>query len=586
MKESTTNPGHRRLVSKQSTLLDDPTKATTTTRALLVAVVAPCKFSTINTSNIIGNALDDTDDESSLGDSNSKKKTDAKAPAKIYDAPPQETESGRKVHPLLADKNVAASTKENIQLTHSSSLRNDNEGGEAGELEEAENDAIPLREAASRVESQEITPEEAAAVTMGKDPSSSEIHVEELLRITFQTLLDEYHLLNLPTFSRVDDKKLYKNASLNVEIQEEPTPFVRMEVMARPASLGIILERLERIGVGTNVGTVSIYKAELCRTASPYLTLPVKEEVPEADVPIVNNPVDADRGAEISDRVEAADDAQNSDSAEDAEKLQTERQIQEARAEWKNAATRLRIEQIREQIADSAALSFDFISLLTIAGILAGIGLITNNSVVLVASMLVSPIMGPVLGLTFGSRVGDWPLVITSLKNESLALLGCILIGVLLGLCVGFTDLAQETWPTNEMEIRGEYTGLLIGLAVAIPSGAGVCLSILGGNTSSLVGVAISASLLPPAVNAGICFMYAILLELDAVSPDSQKSASDLAIIGAVSFALTGRNSSFRLGLLRDIRFESSFSHMSCRINRCSVEYYLYLGRRNYYVPY
>ena len=534
------NPGQKGLLSKQSTLLDDPTKATTTTRALLVAVVAPCKFSTINASTIIGNTLDDTDDDSSLGSSNKQKKLEAKAPAKIYDAPLQKSNSGKIVHPLMADPNGTASTEENSQLMQSSSLKNDSEGIGPSVLEDAENDAIPIREAVS-IESQEITPEEAAAVTIGKD-SSSEIHVEELLRITFQTLLDEYHLLNLPTFSKVDDKKLYRNASMDVEIQTEPTPFVRMEVMARPTSLGIILERLERIGVGTNVGTVSIYKAELCRTASPYLTLPVKEEIPEAEAPVIINPVAADRGAEISNRVETGDDEQNS---EESDKIKTERQIQEAKAEWKNAATRLRIEQIREQIADSAALSFDFISLLTIAGILAGIGLITNNSVVLVASMLVSPIMGPVLGLTFGSRVGDWPLVKTSLINESVALVGCIVIGLLLGICVGFTDLAQETWPTNEMEIRGESTGLLIGLAVAIPSGAGVCLSILGGNTSSLVGVAISASLLPPAVNAGICFMYAILLKLNAVTPDSQKTASEMIIIGAVSFFLTGMIPSF-----------------------------------------
>ena len=41
-----------------------------------------------------------------------------------------------------------------------------------------------------------------------------------------------------------------------------------------------------------------------------------------------------------------------------------------------------------------------------------------------------------------------------------------------------------------------------MGLLVALPSGAGVAFSILGGNVGSLVGVAISASLLPPAVNA------------------------------------------------------------------------------------
>lgn len=49
---------------------------------------------------------------------------------------------------------------------------------------------------------------------------------------------------------------------------------------------------------------------------------------------------------------------------------------------------------------------------------------------------------------------------------------------------------------------RGVYRGLVIGVMIAIPSGAGVALSVLGGNTGSLVGVAISASLLPPAVNA------------------------------------------------------------------------------------
>lgn len=45
--------------------------------------------------------------------------------------------------------------------------------------------------------------------------------------------------------------------------------------------------------------------------------------------------------------------------------------------------------------------------------------------------------------------------------------------------------------------VRSLWSGCLI----ALPSGAGVAMSVLGGNGASLVGVAISASLLPPTVN-------------------------------------------------------------------------------------
>ena len=64
----------------------------------------------------------------------------------------------------------------------------------------------------------------------------------------------------------------------------------------------------------------------------------------------------------------------------------------------------------------------------------------------------------------------------------------------------------------------------------------GVTLSILGNNTSSLVGVAISASLLPPAVNAGICWMHSLLIHTGAVQDSSNEP---FAKIGCISLILT-----------------------------------------------
>ncbi len=70
-----------------------------------------------------------------------------------------------------------------------------------------------------------------------------------------------------------------------------------------------------------------------------------------------------------------------------------------------------------------------------------------------------------------------------------------------------FTTFAETKWgnstsfPTSEMKSRGDVKRLWVGVLIALPSGAGVALSVLGGNTGSLVGVAIS----------GIFFFYLIV---------------------------------------------------------------------------
>ena len=59
--------------------------------------------------------------------------------------------------------------------------------------------------------------------------------------------------------------------------------------------------------------------------------------------------------------------------------------------------------------------------------------------------------MGPVLGLTFGFSIRDWPLVKKSIRNEVLALLGCIVIGALAGLGSAFTNVAEEWYESNHV---------------------------------------------------------------------------------------------------------------------------------------
>ncbi len=210
--------------------------------------------------------------------------------------------------------------------------------------------------------------------------------------------------------------------------------------------------------------------------------------------------------------------------------------------------SRLLVAEVVARIKAGTQFSFDFLMLLVLAGCISFFGLIENNAVVLVASMLVSPLMGPILAAIFGFVIKDEALRNKGVKSEILALAICVGIGFVLGLIfVPWIDTyGVLEWPPGEMTSRGHWRGLYVGVLIAIPSGAGVAISVLGGNAGSLVGVAISASLLPPAVNCGIFFADAVITSI-VEGPNVNETfyyfegnrPLDNVTLGLVSLALT-----------------------------------------------
>lgn len=186
---------------------------------------------------------------------------------------------------------------------------------------------------------------------------------------------------------------------------------------------------------------------------------------------------------------------------------------------YKSIKSRLIVAEVIKRIEVGTEFSFDYVCLLVVAACLAFMGLVENSSVILVASMLVSPIMGPILAIVFGTCIKNKKLVKIGLYREMYSLLICIICGFIFG-CVfvvkfnrtrNVLAVTSATWPSPEMASRTGWSCLVVGLAIAIPSGVGVAISVLGGNAGSMVGVAISASLLPPAVNTGLFWAMAMI---------------------------------------------------------------------------
>jgi hypothetical protein len=136
---------------------------------------------------------------------------------------------------------------------------------------------------------------------------NTEIKVQALLQLTCKNLYNEGCFFTAPTITSITKGE-----------QEEE--WVQFTIMCKPNSIGVVLERLERIGVGSSVGMISIYKSELLKTA----------DWPSLQEDKQKQPMQHDK---------QQDDGVN---------------LEAARNEWKNAASRLRIEQVKEQIQEQA----------------------------------------------------------------------------------------------------------------------------------------------------------------------------------------------------------------------------------------
>lgn len=150
------------------------------------------------------------------------------------------------------------------------------------------------------------------------------------------------------------------------------------------------------------------------------------------------------------------------------------------------------------------------------ASTMAAGGLTTNVLVFTVAAMLVSPIMGPILGMVMGYRVADFTLFRTGFLNEVKMAMVTYLTGCFYGTMLGDVGKTYK-WPNSQMMHEGMAFNLVISIIVSAAAGMvlGISMTAAGGN--ALVGTAISAGLLPPLVNAGMLHAYATFYVTDSI---------------------------------------------------------------------
>jgi len=157
------------------------------------------------------------------------------------------------------------------------------------------------------------------------------------------------------------------------------------------------------------------------------------------------------------------------------------------------------IEEYESLIDPNVKFNKNLLFMIVIAAGVAVAGLFANNASLVIGAMLISPLLGPISAFSFNTAVGKTDKMIKSLFSGLILLIAVIGTGALLtGIAAQFIDLPL----TSEILSRTEVSPVFLAVAIALGLAGGIAMST--NIPGILVGVAIAAALVPPAVVAGI----------------------------------------------------------------------------------
>jgi len=172
-----------------------------------------------------------------------------------------------------------------------------------------------------------------------------------------------------------------------------------------------------------------------------------------------------------------------------------------------------------------------FFFLISLSVLMAACGLLINNSAVIIASMLIAPILSPILSLALGIVIADKNLIsrssLTLLKSAGFAIgLSTVVTWVLWNFTSG-TNFMIELNP----EIFERIEPSIVYLLIAIIAGTATAFARVKPDLSdALPGTAIAVALVPPLATIGIGLAT---LRLDVVS-----GALAMFILNAIGIVL------------------------------------------------
>ena len=168
-----------------------------------------------------------------------------------------------------------------------------------------------------------------------------------------------------------------------------------------------------------------------------------------------------------------------------------------------------RLDELHRSYDGDARLNESFLVLTLGASLIATLGLLADNTAVVIGAMVVAPWILPLRVAVFAILVGDWRL----LPRSALTLAAGAIVTVLLSMSLGLIAQANGLLIVDSFtgvddftgEIQSRLTPTLLDLGIALAAGAiATYAKVNPGAVSSMAGTAIAVALVPPVCVMGL----------------------------------------------------------------------------------
>lgn len=152
-----------------------------------------------------------------------------------------------------------------------------------------------------------------------------------------------------------------------------------------------------------------------------------------------------------------------------------------------------------ETVIEGSAPKPSFFVMMGLASIMATLGLLINNNAIIIGSMLIAPLLYPLLSLGLGIVIADWHAILRSLYTISKSMVVAVFLAGLVSwlfpehLVEFGSEVLERAQPSVEYALVALVAGFAAAFAMLKPS-----------LNEHLPGVAISVALIPPLAVIGI----------------------------------------------------------------------------------